>query len=190
MQFVIFANACSTSDPRCKAKNPKSASKSDVTGCEVCQDKDLKSAPKPDGTSCEICSMTDPRSAPKSDGTGCEICQDMGRNFAPNSDGSACEDCGIDGPNKEGTKCNSCSDGYYNFPACTGKWCKSMYMSQIFQYIYIYSFVACVCETQGTIGNSILCDENGRCNCKSNVEGDKCDTCSAGYYNFPACTGR
>ena len=52
-----------------------------------------------------------------------------------------------------------------------------------------FSFVDCACETQGTDGHVVTCDGNGACNCKPNVEGDKCDTCSAGFYNFPACTG-
>ena len=50
--------------------------------------------------------------------------------------------------------------------------------------------IACACETQGTVGNADTCNGNGLCDCKANVEGDKCDICSAGYYNFPACTGK
>ena len=53
-----------------------------------------------------------------------------------------------------------------------------------------FSFIACACDTQGTVGNDVTCNDNGECSCKYNVEGDKCDTCSAGYYNFPACTGK
>ena len=34
------------------------------------------------------------------------------------------------------------------------------------------------------------CDaETGKCHCKCNVEGDKCDTCTAGYHTFPDCHG-
>ena len=53
-----------------------------------------------------------------------------------------------------------------------------------------FSFVDCACDRQGTVGNKHTCDGNGECSCKANVEGDKCDTCSAGYYSFPACTGK
>ena len=42
----------------------------------------------------------------------------------------------------------------------------------------------------GTVDNADICDKNGECSCKAHVGGDKCDTCSAGYYNFPACTGK
>ena len=33
------------------------------------------------------------------------------------------------------------------------------------------------------------CDENGKCSCKPNVGGDKCDTIVPGYYNIdePEC---
>ena len=55
--------------------------------------------------------------------------------------------------------------------------------------VYFFSFVACDCETHGTVGNSHTCDENGKCDCKSNVQGDKCNKCYVGHYNFPACTG-
>ena len=53
-----------------------------------------------------------------------------------------------------------------------------------------FPFVACACDTQGTFGNAVTCNGNGVCSCKANVGGAKCDTCSAGYYNFPACTGK
>ena len=54
----------------------------------------------------------------------------------------------------------------------------------------IFSFLACACDTQGTDGNDVTCNDNGECSCKAHVGGDKCDTCSPGYYNFPACTGK
>merc|ERR1711902_394499 len=46
---------------------------------------------------------------------------------------------------------------------------------------------ACNCNIYGTVGNVDNCDDNGACPCKANVEGDKCDTCSVGYDNFPLC---
>ena len=53
-----------------------------------------------------------------------------------------------------------------------------------------FFYSACDCEKQGTVDNDDTCDDNGACKCKANFNGDKCDTCSAGFYNFPACTGR
>ena len=39
----------------------------------------------------------------------------------------------------------------------------------------------------GSLNNN--CDENGKCACKPNVGGDKCDTIVPGYYNIdqPQC---
>ena len=52
-----------------------------------------------------------------------------------------------------------------------------------------FYFTACGCDTQGTVDNNDTCDENGICTCQNgNIEGDKCDTCIAGYSNFPTCS--
>ena len=41
---------------------------------------------------------------------------------------------------------------------------------------------------QGAYSNT--CNANGKCNCKANVVGNKCNTCSVGFYNFPTCQGK
>ena len=51
-------------------------------------------------------------------------------------------------------------------------------------------FIACVCDIQGTVGNNKTCDANGKCDCKPNIGGEKCNICSPGYYGFPDCKGR
>ena len=34
------------------------------------------------------------------------------------------------------------------------------------------------------------CDHtSGKCTCKDNIDGIKCDKCKDGYYNFPTCQG-
>lgn len=57
-----------------------------------------------------------------------------------------------------------------------------------------YLFSACNCDTRGSIDDAI-CDSHsdvaagllaGRCHCKINVDGLKCDRCKAGYWNFTA----
>ena len=36
---------------------------------------------------------------------------------------------------------------------------------------------------------SAICDSNnGRCKCRPNYQGEKCDRCAAGYYGFPICS--
>ena len=49
-------------------------------------------------------------------------------------------------------------------------------------------FPACDCNNSGSI--STFCNSRGECTCKSNVNGNKCATCSSGYYGFPNCQGR
>ena len=34
------------------------------------------------------------------------------------------------------------------------------------------------------------CDENGKCECKSPIIGDKCDYCPPETYDFPNCHGK
>lgn len=42
-----------------------------------------------------------------------------------------------------------------------------------------------MCNADGSEDNS--CDENGKCFCNANVIGDKCEQCTAGFVEFPAC---
>lgn len=39
----------------------------------------------------------------------------------------------------------------------------------------------------GSLG--VSCDDEGRCQCLSNFDGDHCDRCREGFYNYPACEG-
>ncbi|KAJ7403885.1 hypothetical protein BTVI_74397 [Pitangus sulphuratus] len=54
---------------------------------------------------------------------------------------------------------------------------------------------SCQCDVSGTLSGVGECQqENGQCYCKSNVCGDSCDTCEAGYYaienkNYFGCRG-
>ena len=48
-------------------------------------------------------------------------------------------------------------------------------------------FLACECNAEGS--ESTQCADNGKCTCKPNVTGDKCDQCAEGYTmnGFPTC---
>ena len=46
-------------------------------------------------------------------------------------------------------------------------------------------FTACFCDKDGS--NGIDCDVQGKCDCKDNITGDKCDQCKCGHYKFPDC---
>ena len=49
-------------------------------------------------------------------------------------------------------------------------------------------FSACNCENPGSIG--VSCDDEGKCQCKPNFDGSKCEKCGDGYYNYPLCEGK
>lgn len=62
----------------------------------------------------------------------------------------------------------------------------------ILNFVFFYLFVACDCDLGGSLDDGI-CDsitnpltggESGRCNCKANVEGRRCDRCKNGFWNF------
>ena len=37
----------------------------------------------------------------------------------------------------------------------------------------------------------LTCDaESGKCHCRCDVDGDKCDACVAGHHTFPDCHGK
>ena len=49
-------------------------------------------------------------------------------------------------------------------------------------------YPACECNEDGS--TSIACNDDGKCYCKDNIMGDKCDEPGHEYYNFPDVEGR
>ncbi|XP_063890050.1 laminin subunit beta-1-like isoform X3 [Scylla paramamosain] len=89
--------------------------------------------------------------------------------------GGVCDDCAH---NTQGRNCEECIPYYYQDPD------RELYDSEICQ--------PCNCDSRGSVDNAI-CDSRsdpvagllaGRCHCKTNVDGLKCDRCKAGYWNF------
>ncbi|XP_050736724.1 laminin subunit beta-1-like isoform X4 [Eriocheir sinensis] len=89
--------------------------------------------------------------------------------------GGVCDDCAH---NTQGRNCEECVTYYYQDPE------RESYDPDICQ--------PCNCDTRGSVDNAI-CDSRsdptsgllaGRCHCKSNVDGLKCDRCKAGFWNF------
>lgn len=83
--------------------------------------------------------------------------------------GGVCEDC-TDGTT--GTNCERCKPDYYRNPnrdvshrdAC----------------------VSCDCDPEGSIDGGSCDQTNGRCLCKENVGGERCDQCKPGFYLLSA----
>ena len=59
----------------------------------------------------------------------------------------------------------------------------------LFFWYPLFLISACNCNSQGG-SNGSNCNANGVCNCKTNIVGDKCTECVAGYFNFPLCEGK
>ncbi|KFW82196.1 Laminin subunit alpha-3, partial [Phalacrocorax carbo] len=78
----------------------------------------------------------------------------------------------------EGPTCSKCKPLYWNLAKEHPEGC-----------------TACQCDVSGTLSGVGECQqETGHCYCKSNVCGDSCDTCEAGYYaleskNYFGCRG-
>ena len=75
-------------------------------------------------------------------------------------------------PNVEGTGCEHCAPGYYNFDSGTG-------------------CMPCHCNLVGSVSSECHPD-NGQCNCKPGVTGIFCDQCLTGYFSFSedGCQGK
>ena len=87
-----------------------------------------------------------------------------------------------------GRQCDECSPGFYNYPECSRK-SNSLTIIKIsfskFELnsplpdshrLALWISLACGCNKIGSRGES--CDQNdGKCRCRSNFEGDKCDKC-------------
>ncbi|XP_035378190.1 laminin subunit alpha-5 isoform X2 [Electrophorus electricus] len=86
-------------------------------------------------------------------------------------------------PNYTGNICDSCAEGYENFPAC--------YPIPSFPPNYngeakpAGEIINCECNAAGTEGNSCRPDPHTRtCVCKAGFTGQHCDTCDPGYYSL------
>ncbi|XP_053250423.1 laminin subunit alpha-5 isoform X2 [Podarcis raffonei] len=89
-------------------------------------------------------------------------------------------------PNYTGEHCDSCADGYVEFPHCYPEPVYS-YNDTGEQVLPAGQIINCDCNVAGTRGNACRKDaQTGLCLCKPNFQGTQCDQCVPGYYG-PAC---
>ena len=73
--------------------------------------------------------------------------------------------------------------------SCKMEDCKSKYYKSYHFEFWVpkheFVLVECNCNEQGS--KNATCNEDGICDCKSYIGGDKCDACETGYYGFPEC---
>jgi len=119
-----------------------------------------------DGPHCEVCKPNHYIS-PIKDTFGrqpCEACD-------CDPTGSTDLQCSVDGkcqckPGVTGDKCDRCEANYWNFPEEADPGCES-----------------CDCMVEGSLGNRPRCNTNdGACECKQNVEGQRCNKCKSGHF--------
>uniref|UniRef100_A0A8C0V620 Laminin subunit alpha 3 n=1 Tax=Cyanistes caeruleus TaxID=156563 RepID=A0A8C0V620_CYACU len=139
------------------------------------------------GLQCDSC-QPGHHSFPTCQECSCDVVGSLGNTCGPggqclcrsNYAGLRCDQCGYCQclQHVEGPTCSKCKPLYWNLAKDNPKGC-----------------TACQCDVSGTLSGVGECQqENGHCYCKSNVCGDSCDACEAGYYalekkNYFGCQG-
>ena len=87
-----------------------------------------------------------------------------------------------------GDKCENCTDGFFRFPSCQCTYCSLSFGLKNEQKPYSsLKYLDCQCNENGS--TSLNCDKAGKCDCKTNIGGDKCEKCNDGFFRYPSCQG-
>uniref|UniRef100_A0A3P9LMT4 Laminin, alpha 5 n=1 Tax=Oryzias latipes TaxID=8090 RepID=A0A3P9LMT4_ORYLA len=81
-------------------------------------------------------------------------------------------------PNYTGDDCNSCASGFIGFPECYRDLQPLTTPTQMDM---------CGCSTIGSLPEG--CDASGRCLCRPEFQGPRCEQCRSGFHSFPNCQG-
>ncbi|XP_034171779.1 laminin subunit beta-1 isoform X2 [Osmia lignaria lignaria] len=142
-------------------------------------------------------------------GLNCEKCQDFYNDLpwkpAVGKQTNACRPCNC---NNHSTSCHFdedvyeqsgrvsggvCNDCQHNTEGRNCELCKLFYYHDVTKDIsHPEACLPCDCDLGGSLDDGICDsrtdplrgDESGRCRCKANVEGRRCDRCKNGYWNF------
>ncbi|CAK9803904.1 Laminin subunit beta-1 [Anthophora quadrimaculata] len=142
-------------------------------------------------------------------GLNCEKCQDFYNDLpwkpAVGKQTNACRSCNC---NNHTTSCHFdeavykrsgrvsggvCDDCQHNTRGQNCEQCKPFYYHDVTKDIsHPEACLPCNCDNGGSLDDGICDsrtdplsgDESGRCHCKANVEGRRCDRCKNGYWNF------
>ncbi|XP_053203386.1 laminin subunit alpha-like [Panonychus citri] len=141
-------------------------------------------------------------------GAFCSCNAEGSKGYTCNPLGGQC-DCK---PNVIGRTCNACRSDYYAFPDCipcncpkTAAYCDPVSGECVCAKNVVGSDCAkcapltygidpkmgckpCYCHPAGVKDRNIHCDPQfGTCDCKEKYDGRTCDSCKAGYFDFPVC---
>ncbi|XP_076236766.1 laminin subunit beta-1 [Calliopsis andreniformis] len=142
-------------------------------------------------------------------GLNCEKCQDFYNDLpwkpAAGKQTNACRPCNC---NNHSTSCHFdetvyersgrvsggvCDDCQHNTRGQNCEQCKPFYYHDVTKDIsHPQACLPCDCDLAGSLDDGICDsrtdlisgDESGRCHCKTNVEGRRCDRCKNGFWNF------
>ncbi|XP_060769555.1 laminin subunit alpha-3-like isoform X2 [Neoarius graeffei] len=145
------------------------------------------------GVNCEVCAegYYRPHGVPRESPTGCIPCRCNERTTSGCEMGSGRCLCK---PQYSGDHCDRCALGYHGYPQCTA------YIDHLIKtpapptgnvvdcpvgFFGAPNCQPCVCERGGTVPE--ICTVSGRCLCRPEVTGQRCDRCRPGRYSFPYC---
>ncbi|XP_072543376.1 laminin subunit alpha-3 isoform X2 [Salminus brasiliensis] len=146
------------------------------------------------GVNCEVCveGYYRPYGVPRESPSGCRPCRCDRRTSVGCEMGTGRCRCK---PQYSGDNCDRCASGHYSYPQCIPY---PIYVTttkspagNIFDrncpvgYFGAPRCQACECDQRGTVPE--VCSASGRCLCRPEVTGERCDRCCVGYYYFPYC---
>ena len=106
---------------------------------------------------------------------------------ACNKDGSIDSTCDITSghcsciDNVGGDKCDTCHNGWYDFPSCQGELYYKISCKLILLLLELSA--ECGCDTVGS--TEISCtNDGGHCTCNTGYTGTKCNECADGWYLY------
>ncbi|XP_062850491.1 laminin subunit alpha-3 [Trichomycterus rosablanca] len=141
------------------------------------------------GVNCEQCVVGyyRPSGVPPESPTGCIPCRCDSRTSLGCEMGTGRCLCK---PQYIGDYCDRCSSGYRDFPQCIPIQITPDPDAGNIVVCPLGFFKApdckpCDCERDGTLPE--ICSTTGRCLCRPEVTGERCDRCRPGYYYFPYC---
>ncbi|XP_046707006.1 laminin subunit alpha-3-like [Silurus meridionalis] len=146
------------------------------------------------GVNCEVCAegYYRPYGVPVESPTGCIHCRCDSRTTSGCEMGSGRCLCK---PQYSGDHCDHCARGHHSFPQCTP------YADHLIKtttppptgnvvdcpvgFFGAPNCQLCLCNRVGTLPE--ICSESGRCLCRHEVTGQRCDRCRPGHHSFPYC---